>query len=342
MLPISSGLERAPFSSRLPVAAVESVRTERIERAVFTHVTIVQVLEGRACIQTPSGTVELRPGMAMALGAERWCTVQPAPRVRMWTIFLDEEFLRTNMRWVLADATRVWPGTHPDSWNGSALVLDPGVEMLRRAEPFWRQISMLSNGALPELNAARMIGLFAGAVEVMLPALLAPNAKAAPRPPFPLTGRLTACAVNRAVRYAAVALRDRLDEQWTVTRLASEVALSRAHLTRAFVQQLGLAPMRFLTEARLTEFSRLIEETDQPIGLAAQQVGWSDARVATSWFQRKFGLTPTEYRRHPHPMRTADANCELCRTDVAVSMQPTRTREMTRDSRRDAQTRPIH
>jgi AraC family transcriptional regulator len=98
-----------------PLAAVESVRTERIHRAVFGHAKIVHVLERCARIETATGTHEFPAGTAMALGAGRWCTVQPESSVRMWTVFLDEAFLRAHMRWVLWDVRRALPGTHPDA-----------------------------------------------------------------------------------------------------------------------------------------------------------------------------------------------------------------------------------
>lgn len=63
--------------------------------------------------------------------------------------------------------------------------------------------------------------------------------------------------VGRAVQL----LRDRMAESWTTTALARSVAVSRTHLTRLFVACTGFPPMRYLTEIRLTEFTRLIDET---------------------------------------------------------------------------------
>ncbi|MFI8633682.1 helix-turn-helix transcriptional regulator [Microbacterium sp. NPDC077663] len=126
-------------------------------------------------------------------------------------------------------------------------------------------------------------------------------------------------------------------EPWTVSQLSSEIAVSRAHLTRVFTRQVGVAPMRFLIEARLTEFTRLIEETDLPVSDASRQVGWKDARVAAVWFRKRFGITPTQYRRHPHPPCTGAMPCELCRRVCALDpvLEPV-TRAVSRDSRRDA------
>lgn len=259
---------------------MESVRAERIHRAVFGHAKIVHVLEGAARIETATGIHELTPGYAMALGAGMWCSVRPDPTVRLWTLYFDESFLRSHMRWVLADTTRVRPGVHPDAWDGSALVLQPGVDILHRIEPLWRQISLVNETAPPEVATTRLISLFSRAVEIALPTLLADDGAVPERFVLPVRGRLAQPPIARPVRRSVVLLRSRMTEPWTVGRLAAEVAVSRAHLTRVFTQQVGVAPMRFLIETRLTEFTRLIEETDLPIADASRQVGWNDARAA--------------------------------------------------------------
>ncbi|XKG42081.1 AraC family transcriptional regulator [Microbacterium marinum] len=184
------------------------------------------------------------------------------------------------MRWVLADTTRVRPGVHPDAWDGSALVLQPGVDILHRIEPLWRQISLVNETAPPEVATTRLISLFSPAVEIALPTLLADDGAVPERFVLPVRGRLAQPPIARPVRRSVVLLRSRMTEPWTVGRLAAEVAVSRAHLTRVFTQQVGVAPMRFLIETRLTEFTRLIEETDLPIADASRQVGWNDARAA--------------------------------------------------------------
>ncbi|WP_448711796.1 helix-turn-helix transcriptional regulator [Microbacterium profundi] len=325
-----------------PLSAVESVRAERIHRAVFGHAKIVHVLEGAARIETATGIHELTPGYAMALGAGMWCSVRPDPTVRLWTLYFDESFLRSHMRWVLADTTRVRPGVHPDAWDGSALVLQPGVDILHRIEPLWRQISLVNETAPPEVATTRLISLFSRAVEIALPTLLADDGAVPERFVLPVRGRLAQPPIARPVRRSVVLLRSRMTEPWTVGRLAAEVAVSRAHLTRVFTQQVGVAPMRFLIETRLTEFTRLIEETDLPIADASRQVGWNDARVAAVWFRKRFGITPTQYRRHPHASCTGAMPCESCRGVCALTpvLEPV-TRAVSRDSRRDAHIRRL-
>lgn len=275
---------------------------------MFTHAKLVHVMEGRVRLETSSGSCELLPGSAFALGAGHWCSMRPLPFTRVWTLYLDEDFLRAQMRWILADSSRVRPGVHPDSWDGSAIILRPGLEMLRRNEPLWRQISVMDQAETTELTTTRLIALFTRTIEFGLPSLLvgqgANEGNAARVVEFPVRGTLTQSPLSQQVHQAVDLLRRRMAEPWSVPRLSAQVTTSRSHLTRLFNDQVGVAPMRFLTEIRLTEFTRLIEETELPVSAAARAVGWVDARIATAWFRRRFGVTPSEYRQHPHPTIT--------------------------------------
>lgn len=168
------------------------------------------------------------------------------------------------------------PGVHPLEWDGSPVVLHPGVCLMRRIEPLWRQLSVLADAQFPpELTAIRAMTLFSRSVELSLPTLLIPEQagdiyRSASR--YPIAGNLASQPHEGLARRMAELLRQRMAEPWTVRRLCTEVALSRTHLTRLFTSQMGIPPIRFLAEARLTEFTRLVEETDMPIGLAARQV----------------------------------------------------------------------
>lgn len=288
-----------------------------MHRVVFEHAKIVHVMEGRVRVETATGTYDLLPGAALALGTGRWCSMWPLPFARVWTLYFDEDFLRAQMSWVLPDATRVLPRVHPDSWDGTALVLWPGLDVLRRSEPLWRQISVVDQTAVPELTATRLIALFTRTVEFTLPTFLVNTEEAPSRDringPFPVKGTLTRPPLPQQVRQAVDLLRSRMAEPWTVPQLAAEVATSRTHLTRLFSVHVGVAPMRFLTEVRLTEFTRLIEETELPVSVAARSVGWVDGRIAAGWFRRRFGMSPSEYRAHPHPSCTEDAPGGTCR-----------------------------
>lgn len=222
----------------------------------------------------------------------------------MWTVYVDAEFFRALMTWFLPDRKRVKTGLHPDEWEGGAVLNSPGLNVMRQVEPVWRQMSLLhDSGQTPEDISVQTVELFARWMRTVAPSMLAERVITAPAPsvPSPIEGRLTSVPYTTSVRLAAELLRERMREQWTVPALAREVAVSRSHLTRLFNLHYGAPPMRFLTEIRLTEFTRLIEETELSIEVASRAVGWADARVAAGWFVRRFGRLPSQYRSKPHP-----------------------------------------
>ncbi len=306
-----------PTTNRV-IRAIESTRTLPTNRAVFSDAKIVHVLEGSAEVETADGALLLTPGGSLAIGPDRWCLMRPRSETRLWTVYADESFLRAQMGWLLPDRTRVQRGFHPDDWDGSPLLLSPGVSTLRLVEPLWRQMSVLHDGThAPEVAAARTIELFARWVGIVAPTFLTPEVATvrvdlAESTLRRIRGRLTDTATLGHLGRAVRLLRERMNEPWTVAALAEEVALSRAHLTRLFALRTGIAPIRFLTEVRLTEFTRLIEETELSVAHAAHTVGWIDPRIASSWFCRRFGVTPSQYRLNPHPHRIDGDDCDRC------------------------------
>lgn len=297
--------------SPVQVTAIEMVRRLPTMRAVFPQAKIVNVVNGACEIHTASGSTVLHAGSAIAIGAGQWCQLIPEPEVRIWTVFSDESLWRRQMAWFLPVKERVRPGVHPDDWDGTPLVFHVGKASLGALEPIWRQLSLLHDGRPPlELVAARTTELLAQWVSAVLPVFLTPDARTEEciEAWRPITGRLTDPAVVGHVGKAAGVLRARIAEPWTVASLAREVALSSTHLTRLFARHTGAPPMRYLTEIRLTEFARLIEETDMSVARAAKSVGWNDPRIASAWFRRRFGITPSRYRTalHTHVETTAD------------------------------------
>lgn len=294
---------------RGPVAVIESVRTRPVVPVAFAHAKIVYVTDGTSMVTTPAGRRLLIRGDVMVLGSGVWCAAVPRPHVRTWTVYLDERFLREQMSWVLPETVPLPDGVHPAVWDGSALFLHADDTVLAGLEPVLRRMSILSERGDPAAVAALMAG-FARTVELtigtVIPERIAPAMADTSR-----VGPLTVPALVPEVAHAARLLREGLGRAWTVGELAREVALSRSQLTFRFVQEFGVAPMRWLTEIRLTEFARLIEETTLTVTEAARQVGWTDRRVAASWFRRRYGLSPTQFRARPLAV-CGENPCVLC------------------------------
>ena len=149
--------------------AVESLLSLPTRRTTSSSAKILHVLDGAIDIETFRGpSLTLLPGMAVSLGAGEWCSIRPRVRSRAWTIYAEEHFLRSQMGWLLPDASRVLRGHHPDDWDGRPLALSPGREVFAKLEPLWREISRLHFDVhTPEAAATRAVELLARWVRIV-------------------------------------------------------------------------------------------------------------------------------------------------------------------------------
>ena len=69
-------------------------------------------------------------------------------------------------------------------------------------------------------------------------------------------------------------MEQRLDEEWTLDRLASAAHLSKEHLRRLCSSSLGRAPIQHVAFLRMHYAAELLATTDQTIAQIAQQVGY--------------------------------------------------------------------
>ena len=83
----------------------------------------------------------------------------------------------------------------------------------------------------------------------------------------------------------------------TVSELARAVRLSPAHLQRLFKQETGVHISDLLSESRLCNAAQLLATTDMEIKEVAYLAGYQHHSSFVRAFQRRFGLSPKEYRR---------------------------------------------
>ena len=100
-----------------------------------------------------------------------------------------------------------------------------------------------------------------------------------------------------AIATAIELMRNHLDEQWTVARLAREVGMSRTLFVSRFHGLVGHAPMRFLTRLRLSQSAGYLTTTNQTVFAIARRAGYESEASFSKAFKREFGLAPGAYRR---------------------------------------------
>lgn len=108
---------------------------------------------------------------------------------------------------------------------------------------------------------------------------------------------------TQAARTPAIAelqrwLPDHLDEDLTVTRLASRAAMSPRTFARRFRREAGLTPAAHVEALRVEAARRLLETTDHGVAAIARTVGLGHAETLHRAFRRRVGTTPDRYRQH--------------------------------------------
>jgi AraC family transcriptional activator FtrA len=106
--------------------------------------------------------------------------------------------------------------------------------------------------------------------------------------PVPPPGESLAATCEWALRHLADPL--------TVADLAGHAGWAPRTVARRFLAETGLAPMRWLTAARVREARRLLEISDLPVEDIAARCGLGTAANLRRHLARDAGTTPTSYR----------------------------------------------
>ncbi|MCB8883317.1 transcriptional regulator FtrA [Acidisoma cellulosilytica] len=88
----------------------------------------------------------------------------------------------------------------------------------------------------------------------------------------------------------------RLDEDWPISRLAAEAALSLRSLHRHFIETTGQSPGAWLLAARLIRARDLLETTPLPIEEVAAASGFGTAANLRHHVSLSLGTSPSAYR----------------------------------------------
>lgn len=92
-------------------------------------------------------------------------------------------------------------------------------------------------------------------------------------------------------------IRANLDRALTVGDLAEVAGYSRAHFSRMFAAEAGLAPAEFVSQERMRLASRLLPNTALSIKEISAACGFADPNYFAKAFRTSFGVSPTGFRR---------------------------------------------
>ncbi len=92
-------------------------------------------------------------------------------------------------------------------------------------------------------------------------------------------------------------VRQRMDQPWRVSEIASAAGLSVTQLERLCRRTLGLSPRALLQRLRVEHAARLLTTTDASAGQIAAACGFYDQASFTRQFRAVLGMTPGTFRR---------------------------------------------
>lgn len=92
-------------------------------------------------------------------------------------------------------------------------------------------------------------------------------------------------------------IRGHLDEDLTIESLAERANMSPRHFNRKFKGEFGVTPADFVEEVRLDEARWLLVNADDSINAVAGNIGYLSDDTFRRAFERRFGISPLEYRR---------------------------------------------
>ena len=83
----------------------------------------------------------------------------------------------------------------------------------------------------------------------------------------------------------------------SLEEVAEAVSMSPAYMSTLFKKELGIGFSEYLIQLRCEEAKRLMRETDEPMAVIAEKVGYQDAKYFSRIFRKTVGIKPSEYRK---------------------------------------------
>lgn len=104
-------------------------------------------------------------------------------------------------------------------------------------------------------------------------------------------------SLSEKVRMAVNLIEQHYHLNLGLKQMQSLVGMDMYNLAHRFRQEVGMAPIQYLTRYRVEIAKHLLVHTDRPLLEVARHVGYSDARYFTRVFRKTVGKSPKMYRR---------------------------------------------
>ena len=110
-------------------------------------------------------------------------------------------------------------------------------------------------------------------------------------------------------------MRDHLQENLTLTRIAREAGLSESYLNAVFKECVKCAPMDYYINMKMEQACYLLCNTDMHIYQVAQYLGYDNQYYFSRAFKKVLGVPPKKYKEMPRipsaPMQVPAENKKI-------------------------------
>ncbi len=99
--------------------------------------------------------------------------------------------------------------------------------------------------------------------------------------------------LNNKIRDVVEFVENNLTEELPIAKLASISCLSPTQFKKRFKEQVGSTAAQYVTQLRMEKAKALLVNTDYPLTVVAEKVGYTDFTAFSRRFSKYFGLSPS-------------------------------------------------
>ena len=89
-----------------------------------------------------------------------------------------------------------------------------------------------------------------------------------------------------------------MDHDISVEKLCDSIHVSPTYFSTIFKKETDMNFVNFLTEVRLEEAVKLLNTTADKTYVIADKIGYEEANYFSYVFKKKFGVSPSKYRKN--------------------------------------------
>ena len=112
----------------------------------------------------------------------------------------------------------------------------------------------------------------------------------------------TARPLPPLVAEAVAAIRQNYMALYGVEELSEQLGVTKSHLVRAFKQEIGVPPGKYLTNVRIEAVKALLLSDEYNLEMIAGMTGFSGANYLCRVFKREVGVSPAAWRAAAAPL----------------------------------------